>query len=248
MNVTEVPARISRASWYALTLVSLTNLMSLLDRNILAILAPSVRADLGIGDAELGLLYGTVFALFYALFSLPLGRLADGWTRRKLLAIAIGVWSLATGLAAFAQGFALLCLSRLGVGVGEGATSPAGTSLLFDYFPPRRRGLVMAVLAAAIAIGLGLSSVLGGVAADWWDTRYATGDAPLGFSGWQFAFLVACVPGFLLAALLWRLREPARGGMDGIATAEDPHPFRASAGVFTGIMPVTNWVSLWRRW
>lgn len=247
MNQPPLTEKVTPAAWYALALVSLTNLLSLLDRNILAILAPSIKADLAIGDAELGLLYGTVFALFYALFSLPLGRLADGWLRRKLLAIAIGFWSLATGLAAFAQGFALLCVSRLGVGVGEGATAPAGTSLLFDYFPPRRRGLVMAVVAASIAIGLGGSSVLGGVAADWWDVRYAGGGAPLGLAGWQFAFLVACLPGFLLAVLLWRMREPVRGAMDGIATQPEPHPFRVSLGVLASVLPGSNWLTLWRR-
>jgi len=83
--------RISRYGWYALTLVSCAQSMSLLDRQILSILATNIREDLGIGDAELGLLYGTVFALFYALFSLPLGRLVDGWVRTKLLAICLAV-------------------------------------------------------------------------------------------------------------------------------------------------------------
>jgi MFS family permease len=238
---------IAPAAWYALALVALTNAMSLLDRNILAILAPRIKADLKIGDAEMGLLYGTVFALFYALFSLPLGRLADGWVRTRLLAIAIGFWSIATGLAAFASGFAMLALSRLGVGIGEGATQSAGTSLLYDHFPKERRGLVMAVLASAIAVGLGGSSVLGGVAADWWDARYAGGAAPLGFSGWQFAFFVAASPGVLLSLLLWRMREPVRGLMDGIVTSPDPHPFRASAAVLGAVTPGANWISLWRR-
>ena len=97
-------ASIRPAAWYALALVAATQMISLLDRNILAILAPSIKADLKIGDAEMGLLYGTVFALFYALFSLPLGRLSDGWIRTRLLAITIFFWSLATGLAAFASG------------------------------------------------------------------------------------------------------------------------------------------------
>ena len=81
-------------AWYALALVAATQAISLLDRNILAILAPAIKADLKIGDAEMGLLYGTVFALFYALFSLPLGRLADGWIRTRLLAITIIFWSM----------------------------------------------------------------------------------------------------------------------------------------------------------
>src|ERR1019366_7574480 len=86
--------RITRAAKYALALVALTNAMSLLDRNILAILAPRIKKDLAIGDAEMGLLYGTVFALFYALFSLPIGRLADGWIRTRLLGIALVFWSI----------------------------------------------------------------------------------------------------------------------------------------------------------
>jgi predicted MFS family arabinose efflux permease len=72
------PTPLKPGAWYALFLVAAVQTTSLLDRNILAILAPSIKADLKIGDAEMGLLYGTVFALFYALFSLPLGRLADG--------------------------------------------------------------------------------------------------------------------------------------------------------------------------
>lgn len=238
---------ISPAAWYALALVGLTNAMSLLDRNILAILAPRIKQDLHIGDAEMGLLYGTVFALFYALFSLPLGRLADGWTRTRLLAIALTFWSLATGLAAFAQSFAMLALSRLGVGIGEGATGPAGTSLVYDHFPKERRGFAMAVLAAAIAMGLGGSSVLGGVAADWWDRLYAQGPAPLGLRGWQFAFFIAGLPGFVLAALLWRMAEPRRGAMDGIDSLPDPHPFRASLAVLGSVTPGANWVSLVRQ-
>jgi predicted MFS family arabinose efflux permease len=123
--VTHRPIR--AAAWYALALVSLTNAVSLLDRNILAILAPRIKKSLVLGDSEMGLLYGTVFALFYALFSLPLGRLADGWIRTRLLGIALGFWSFATAMAAFASGFGLLVLSRLGVGIGEGAAQPAGT-------------------------------------------------------------------------------------------------------------------------
>lgn len=238
---------IPKGARYALAIVALTNAMSLLDRNILAILAPQIKTDLAIGNAEMGLLYGTVFALFYALFSLPVGRLADGWLRTRLLSVSIAFWSFATGMAAFAGGFATLALSRLGVGIGEAATQPAGTSLLYDYWPKERRGFVMAVLAAAIAVGLGGSSILGGFAADWWNRLYEGSAPPLGLRGWQFAFLVAALPGFILSLLLWRLREPERGIMDGIRTAPDPAPFAASAAVLGSVTPIFNWISLSRR-
>lgn len=236
--------RLADTAGYALALVALTNAISLLDRNILAILAPRIKHDLGVGDAEMGLLYGTVFALFYALFSLPLGRLADGWVRTRLLAITLAFWSLATALAGAAHGFALLALSRLGVGVGEGAAQPAGFSLAFDHYAKPQRGFATAVIAAAIALGLGGSSVLGGVAADWWDHLYAGGAAPLGLKGWQFAFLVAALPGFILAALLWRMPEPQRGRLDGIESPADPQPFRASLALLAAVTPGANWLAM----
>ncbi|MBO9602061.1 MAG: MFS transporter [Novosphingobium sp.] len=237
-------ARVSRAGWYALTLVSAAQALSLLDRQILSILGPSIIKDLGIGGAELGLLYGTVFALFYALFSLPLGRLVDGWVRTKLLGICLLAWSLSAGLAALANGFALLALSRLGVGVGEGATQPAANSIIFDTFPREKRGTAMAALGIAVALGLGLSMTLGGVVAQWWDTHHAV---PGGFKGWQVAFIVAALPGLPLAWLIWRMQEPRRGAMDGIATPPDPAPFKASAAVLGAVTPGANWIALWQR-
>lgn len=239
--------KIGRYGWYALTLVSAAQAMSLLDRQILSILANDIRTDLNIGNAEIGLLYGTVFALFYALFSLPLGRLVDGWVRTKLLAICLAVWSFFAGLSAFASGFALLAISRLGVGIGEGATQPAANSIIFDALPKSRRGLGMAGLGVGLAIGLGLSMALGGMVAQWWNGLYPDGNAPLGFKGWQFAFLVASLPGFPLAWLIWRMREPLRGGMDGIVAPPDPAPFRASAELLGSVVPGTNWCYLWRR-
>jgi MFS family permease len=237
--------RVSRAGWYTLTLVASAQGLSLLDRQILSILAPSIKADLNIGDSELGLLYGTVFSLFYALFSLPLGRLVDGWVRTRLLAICIFAWSIFAGLSAFAGGFALLAISRLGVGVGEAAAQPSANSIIFDTFPRSRRGTAMASMGIATALGLGLSMTLGGVVAGWFDARFPQGAA--GFSGWQFAFLVAAAPGLLLAWLISRLPEPVRGGVDGIRSPEDPHPFKASGAVLASVTPGINWVSLWSR-
>jgi hypothetical protein len=233
LNAPQLPTAVAKGGRYALVLLALTQAMSLLDRQILAILAPAIKKDLGVGDAEMGLLYGTVFALFYALFSLPVGRLADGWVRTRLLAISLLFWSAATGLAGLTTSFAMLALSRLGVGIGEAATSPAGTSLLYDYWPRQQRGFVMAVMASAIALGLGGSLILGGLAANWWDVAHP-GAA---LRGWQFAFLVAAAPGFVLAAFLWTLREPTRGVMDGIATPPDPRPFAASLEMLGAVTP-----------
>jgi MFS transporter, Spinster family, sphingosine-1-phosphate transporter len=233
---------IPKGARYALALMALMQAVSLLDRQILAILSPAIKADLKVGDAEMGLLMGTVFAVFYALFSLPLGRLADGWTRTRLLAISLLLWSGATALGGVATSFAMLVLARLGVGIGEAASQPAGTSLIYDYWPKERRGFVMSVLASAIALGIGGSLILGGLAADWWSINHP-GSA---LKGWQFAFLVAASPGFILALLIWRMREPVRGEIDGIVAAPDPHPFRASAQILASVTPGLNWLSLIR--
>jgi MFS family permease len=105
----------------------------------------------------------------------------------------------------------------------------------------------MAVMAAAISMGLGGSSILGGVAADWWDGLYPGSSAPFGLQGWQFAFLVAALPGLILAALLWRTPEPERGRMDGIRSPQDPHPLRASLAMLGSVAPVANWWWLAKR-
>lgn len=164
-----------RAAWYALFLIAMTQAVSMIDRQILAILVPRIKADLRIGDAEMGLLYGTVFALFYAVFSLPLGRLADGWIRTRLLAVSIMGWSAMTALAGFANGFALLALSRLGVGIGEASVQPAGFSIISDVFSKERRGFAASVIAASVALGLGAALTIGGSVADAWDRSYADG-------------------------------------------------------------------------
>jgi len=242
-----LPVLVPKGARYALALVALTNAVSLLDRQILAILAPAIKADLHVGDAEMGVLFGTVFALFYALFSLPLGRLADGWVRTRLLAISLLFWSAATALGGLANSFGVLAASRLGVGIGEAASQPAGTSLVYDYWPKHRRGFVMAVLASAIALGIGGSLAIGGIAADWWDGLAKTGHAPIALHGWQFALFVAALPGFALALLMGRLREPVRGAMDGIDTAPDPHPFAASGAVFAAVLPGLHWFSMRKR-
>lgn len=249
MNRQDAGAKLGgKAAWWALALVALTQAMSMVDRQILAILLPRIKADLKVGDAEMGLLYGTVFALFYAVFSLPLGRLADGWVRHRLLALSIASWSLMTALGGMANSFGLLALSRLGVGVGEASVQPAGMSLLSDYFPKQMRGTVTAVIAASIAFGLGAALWLGGTVADGWDSLYPEpGSAPLGIKAWQAAFLVAALPGFVLSILLWRMTEPVRGASDDVLQPSDPHPFRASWETLAGILPLFNWFNLARN-
>src|SRR5215470_9872830 len=130
---------------YVLAVLVLVYVFNFLDRQILSILAERIKADLQLSDAQIGFLYGTAFAVFYALFGLPLGRLADLWTRTRLIAIGLSFWSLMTASSALARNFLQLSVARIGVGVGEASASPAAFSILSDYFPPAKRASVLAL-------------------------------------------------------------------------------------------------------
>jgi MFS family permease len=205
-------------SWYVLGVLFLVYAVNFIDRQIPSILAQSIRADLGVNDAQLGFLYGTAFAIFYSLLGIPLGRLADSWYRGRLIAAGLAVWSAMTALSGLAGSFGQLALARIGVGVGEASASPAAYSLLGDYFPPHRRGLALAVYSSGLTVGAGLSQPLGGWVEQAWSSAFAHNPAPFGLAGWQAAFLAVGLPGLLLALLVLTLREPARGLADGYAT------------------------------
>ena len=104
-----------------------------------------IKASLRVDDAELGFLYGTAFAIFYSLFGIPLGRLADQWHRGRLIASGLAVWSLMTAASGLASSFAQLALARVGVGIGEASATPAAYSLLADHFPIRRRAVAISI-------------------------------------------------------------------------------------------------------
>ncbi len=222
---------------YVLAVLVLVYVFNFLDRQILSILAERIKADLGATDAQLGYLYGTAFAVFYALFGLPLGRLADVWDRRKLISIGLGFWSLMTAVSGLARSFGQLALARVGVGVGEASASPAAYSLLSDYFPRARRATVLAIYSSGIYIGSGLGLFVGGLIVDRWDLAFAGGGAPFGLKGWQAAFFIVGLPGIPLAFWAASLREPKRGMSDGIVTRVEPKPLPAFLAELSSVIP-----------
>jgi MFS family permease len=228
---------------YVLGVLVVVYVFNFLDRQILAILAERIRGDLGVSDAELGFLYGTAFAVFFAVFGIPLGRLADVWDRRKLIALGLAVWSLMTALSGFARSFPELALARIGVGIGEASAAPAAYSLLSDYFPPARRATVLAIYSSGIYLGAGLGLVVGGLVVDRWDAAFPT-DAPFGLRGWQVAFFIVGLPGLLLALWVRTLREPARGGGEGLAVASGARPLRAFLHELRAVLPPLTLVHL----
>jgi len=240
-------SRATPYAWYALGVLVLVYMLNFIDRQILSILANDIKADLRMTDADLGFLYGTAFAIFYALFGIPLGRLADGWHRVRLLSLSLALWSAMTALSGFAKNAATLTVARIGVGVGEASAAPSAYSLIGDWFPARLRGTAIGLYSAGLFVGSGLSLLIGGLIVEGWNGAFPDGDAPLGLKGWQAAFLGVGLPGLLLAMWVFTLREPARGAIDGLPSKGDKHPWRVFGEQLLELIPPLTLIGAMRR-
>lgn len=205
---------------YALALICTVYVFNFIDRQILAILLPAIKAEFAVDDWVLGFLAGPAFALFYVTLGIPIAVLADRWNRRNLIAIALAVWSAMTALSGAAANIVQLALARIGVGVGEAGFSPPAHSMIADMYPPERRSLAMGVFTLGISLGITIAYLGGG----WMVQNF----------GWREAFYVVGVPGVLLA-ILFRLTvaEPPRGMSEG----------RSDAGERFSVLAVTRFLA-----
>jgi len=186
---------------YVLGVLSVTYMMNYADRTLLAILIEPMKQELGTTDTQMGLLSGIAFAIFYALFGLPLATWADRGNRRTILALGIAVWSLMTAATAASRGFLHILLARIGVGAGEASSGAPVHSLLSDYFPPEHRATVMAIYTAGAQLGAMFGIAVGG----WLEEGF----------GWRMTFVMMGLPGLFLAVLVRAtIREPERGRFD----------------------------------
>ncbi|WP_232328732.1 MULTISPECIES: MFS transporter [Sphingomonas] len=230
---------------YVLAVLFLVYVLNFVDRQILSILAKDVKRDLGLDDADIGFLFGTAFGVFYSLFGIPLGRLADNWHRVRLITIGLAIWSAMTALSGLARTGTQLTFARIGVGVGEATASPCAYSLISDYFPRERRATALAVYSSGIFIGGGLSLFIGGAIVDSWNHAFPGGH--WGLVGWQVAFMAVGLPGLLLAILVSTLREPVRGESDGLLMAPAEAPFRDFLAELVAIIPPLTLIGAARR-
>lgn len=220
-EVAEEPYPAAGYAWYVVGVLTLVYVFSFIDRQILNLLVRPIRRDLVITDFQMSLLMGPAFALFYTLFGIPLGRLADSKSRRTIIAIGFAFWSLFTAVCGLARNFWQMLLARVGVGVGEGALSPAAYSILADYFPPQRRATAISVYSMGIYIGSGVANVLGATAIAFFMARpYWELPVVGAVRGWQVVFFVVGLPGVWLALLMYTVREPVRRGMKMLQAAD----------------------------
>jgi MFS family permease len=191
----------------ALAVLFLVNVLNYYDRQALGAVAEPLRREFALSDAQIGAL-STLFIIVYAVAGLPLGRLADTWTRRKLMAIGVTVWAGLTALGAAAASYTMLAATRLGVGIGEAVCAPAANSWIGAVVPAGERARAMAGFMMAVPVGVMLSSAATGPAAQAW--------------GWRAALALAAAPAILLVpALLW-LKEPEREAPNRAGTSASP--------------------------
>ncbi len=185
----------------ALALLTLLYVANFVDRQLIGILGQSIKQDLGLSDAQLGLLNGLAFAIFYTTLGVPVARIAERRSRVSVIALSVTIWSAMTALSGLVRGFPHLLLARLGVGLGEAGYAPAAQSLIADLYPRERRATALSIFSLGIPVGMLVGAIAGG-----WLAQSL---------GWRTAFVALGIPGFALALLVALvLREPPRGGQD----------------------------------
>ena len=187
--------------FYVLVMLTIVYTFNFIDRQIIGILSPAIKADLGLADWQLGILKGFAFAVLYTTLGIPIARLADKTSRVNIISIALAMWSGFTVISGACQNFTQLALARVGVGIGEAGGSPPSHSLISDYYPKEKRAGALAFFAMGIPIGISLAYLGGG----WIMENFS----------WRMAFVVVGAPG-LIAAIIVKLtiKEPPRGAME----------------------------------
>ncbi|HNB43781.1 MAG TPA: MFS transporter, partial [Burkholderiaceae bacterium] len=198
----EAPAAAAGPARRALLLLTALSALSFMDRQLLAVLTPLVKAEFGLSDLQVGLVTGLGFALTFSLLGVPLGRWADRRARRPLIVACRALGALLGAGGALAGGFCSLMASRAGGALSDAGGNPASMSMLADLYPPERRSRAMSVFASASSVGA-LAALVGG---SWLASRF----------GWRPTLALVGAATLVLTLLLRAtVAEPPRGGPGG---------------------------------
>ncbi len=214
-------------AWRVLFLLFLVNVFNYFDRVVPSIVMEPIRLEWSLTDFQIGLL-GTAFTLVYAIAGIPLGRMADKGSRKRIMGWGLLVWSALTAVNGAVQGFWGFLLARMGVGIGEASYGPAANSLIGDMFPANRRARAMGIFMLGLPLGLLLAF-------------FTTGAIVEAFGNWRAPFFIAAVPGVILTAFIFMIREPQRGAAEVVAI--DSAPIRQPIRKILSI-PTMWWLTL----
>jgi len=183
--------------YFVTIMLALTYAVSFMDRQIFTILQEQIKAEFGLSDAQVGLLQGMSFAIFYGGLAVPVAWIADRANRIRIIYISVALWSLATTLCGMASTYTQMVLARVGVAVGESGSLAPAHSLISDLFQPHERARALGIFSMGSSVGM-ICGLAGG---GWVGFHY----------GWRAAFLIYGAPGLLLAlAVKFTISEPAR--------------------------------------
>ncbi len=221
----EIPYPPASVAWYSTVLLAVLYWLSILDRTIISLMVDPIKNDIGISDVQFGMLHGLAFAITFSLFGLAAGMLADRYNRRKIIFVAVAIWSIATAACGLAREFWQLLLARVGVGAGEAGLNPCASSMITDMFPPARLTMALAIYALGASAGSGCAFLFGGALVDMVSRADVYVLPLLGeLRPWQAVFLIIGVPGVFLALLSFTMPEPVRRGrLSSTAPREPPN-------------------------
>ncbi len=210
-TIEETPTAVSNGYRnYVLCILTLIYAFNFIDRQIIGILSPFIKADLGLDDAQLGWLKGLYFALLYTVLGIPIAWLADRYSRVNIVAISLTLWSGFTAASGLATNFTQLALARIGVGIGEAGGSPPSHSIISDLFPKEKRAGALAIYSMGIPFGI--------MFAFFASAFFLKG----GEADWRIVMIAVGLPGVALALLLkLTVKEPPRSGNMQTASAQN---------------------------
>jgi MFS family permease len=199
-------------------LLALASIVSQFDRTVINLTVDPLKQAFSLNDTQFAMLQSVAFGIFYTLACIPLGWLADRYQRRVIMALSLIFFSLFAMGSGLARSYWQLFVTRVGVGIGEATVTPAGMSIMSDYFPPERLGRAIGAFFVSAPVGQAVGLIAGGLLLQWLATSSVLVTGPLaGFAPWQAAFIIIGAPGLLLVPLFWMIREPERRGTGGAA-------------------------------
>lgn len=216
-----VAGRWTARSIYGLGFLTVVSSFNYLDRSLLGLVLPQIKAEMHLSDTVLGLVSGLAFVLFYTLLGIPIATLADRWNRRNIVAIGFFFWSLMATFTGFVSNVWQLATARFLMGAGEACGIPPSNSMLSDNFTQAQRPTVLAIFGTAVSI----SSIVYFPIAGWVSDTY----------GWRTTFHLAGIAGMVLAVLFFlTVREPERGASEARPGAGSAATFRETIAFLKG--------------